>query len=332
MKDPMICAEMEKVPTDPLYISIFSFYTLSFTLSLFITPIVWYRFCRRTAFHINVKILISVLFIFGIISSAFGLINYLFHMYHFVFPSNPCSRIFYASECAWSFYSLTCCIFGFMLAQASLTIERLIATYRLRTYEKGHQYLGPIMATIVVVSAICCVVWGLAEMDPKELQYQCGGVPVSTKSRVVSMYKIMLLVDVLAIMAFGLCYYYNRRTLKCGRYELSVRYQVYENLRAIRIFVPVVTAHFIIFGFFLMGSIIIREFRASLTPKAYGIGLLALYIIPFYILTMCTLLFVILRKESNRVTSFQAAIAEKQNEKEQQAETYFRSLRHQWGT
>ncbi|VDO08006.1 unnamed protein product [Haemonchus placei] len=169
-------------------------------------------------------------------------------------------------------------------------------------------------------------------MDPKELQYQCGGIPVSTKSRMVSMYKVMLLVDALDIIAFALCYYYNRRTLKSGRYELSVRYQVYENLRAIRIFVPVVTIHFIIFGLFLMGSIIIREFRGSLTPKAYGISLLALYIIPYYILTMCSLLFVILRKESNRVSTFQAAIAEGQNEKEQQAETYFRSLRHQWGT
>ncbi|KAK6026032.1 hypothetical protein OSTOST_08052 [Ostertagia ostertagi] len=169
-------------------------------------------------------------------------------------------------------------------------------------------------------------------MDPHEIQYQCGGIPLSTRSRMILMYKFMFLIDALSMITFAFCYYYNERTLKKGRYELSLRYQVYENLRAIRIFLPVVTLHFIIFCLFFLGSIIIRELRASLSPKAYGIGVLALYIFPYYILAMCTLLFVILRRESARTTTFQAAIAEGQSGKQQQSEAYFRSLQHQWGS
>ncbi|VDO84696.1 unnamed protein product [Haemonchus placei] len=76
-----------------------------------------------------------------------------------------------------------------------------------------------------------------------------------------------------------------------------------------------------------------KEFlKEKQTCHEVSARLISHIIIPYYILIMCTLLFVILRKESNRVSSFQAAIAEKQNEKEQQADTYFRSLRHQWGT
>ncbi|KAK5968128.1 hypothetical protein GCK32_001492, partial [Trichostrongylus colubriformis] len=183
-----------------------------------------------------------------------------------------------------------------------------------------------------IASSISCVVWGLAEMDPQELQYQCGGIPVSTKPRMVLMYKIMLLVDAFAMATFAFCYYYNKRTLKTGRYELSVRYQAYENLRAIRIFFPIVSTHFITFCLFFLGSIIIRELHAMLTPKTYGLTLLAIYVTPYYVLLMCTLIFVILRKESARVTTFHSAIIESQNERKQQSDTYFRSLLQQWST
>ncbi|KAK6059457.1 integral membrane protein, partial [Cooperia oncophora] len=218
---------------------------------------------------------------------------------------------------------------GIRQKKASLTVERLIATYRLRNYEKGGRHLGPIMAIIVVIGSISSVAWGLAEVDPGELQYQCGGIPLSTRWRMILIYKTLFFVDALAMITFAFCYYHNAKTLRNGRYELSLRYQIYENLRAIRIFFPLAILHFIIFCLFFLGSITIRELRASLTPKEYGIGVLSLYIFPYYILAMCALLFVVLRKESARLTTLQAAISEGQSEKEQ-SERHFRTLQDQW--
>ncbi|EPB67768.1 hypothetical protein ANCCEY_13143 [Ancylostoma ceylanicum] len=192
----------------------------------------------------------------------------------------------------------------FDMTFAAFAAERITATCRLGRYERRGKYLGPIMAAAVLILSILCVRWGLDTTDPNELQYQCAGIPVSTKERMISIYSVI-------------------------RFQLDLRYEIQENLKVIRILLPVVVAHFLFFGFFIAGSIFIRQIRLRMSAKAYGIAVLGIYIIPHYILVMCALIYGILRQESRANSKFRKAIAQRPAAK-QEGETYFDSLRKQW--
>ncbi|EYC42793.1 hypothetical protein Y032_0518g2823 [Ancylostoma ceylanicum] len=265
---------------------------------------------------------------FGIWTVFFRILL-IFHMYHLARSDTPCSLLFYTLECSWSFYPLTTCIIGFILIQAAFAAERITATCRLGRYERRGKYLGPIMAAAVLILSILCVRWGLDTTDPNELQYQCAGIPVSTKERMISIYSVMFVIDVSSVAAFAYCFYYNKKKLHSGRFQLDLRYEIQENLKVIRILLPVVVAHFLFFGFFIAGSIFIRQIRLRMSAKAYGIAVLGIYIIPHYILVMCALIYGILRQESRANSKFRKAIAQRPAAK-QEGETYFDSLRKQW--
>ncbi|RCN49425.1 hypothetical protein ANCCAN_04510 [Ancylostoma caninum] len=185
------------------------------------------------------------------------------------------------------------------------------------------------MAAAVLVLSILCVRWGLSTTNPEELQYQCAGIPLSTKQRMIWIYSVMFIIDLFSMAAFANCFYYNKKKLHSGRFQLDLRYEIQENLKVIRILLPVVIAHFFFFGFFIVGSVFIRRFSDEISKKTYGIAVLGIYIIPYYILVMCALIYGILRQESRAHSKFRKSIAQRPAGK-QEGETYFDSLRKQW--
>ncbi|CAJ0607844.1 unnamed protein product [Cylicocyclus nassatus] len=177
----------------------------------------------------------------------------IFHVYHIINENSPCSLIFYTTECSWSLIPLTTCIIGFIWIQAALTIERVIATYRLGHYEREGKYVGPTLAIMVLLLSILCMRWGLAATDDAEVLAQCASIPSSATPRMNVVYFIMLIVDLISMLVFAYCLYHNKRKLNSGKYSLDLRYEIQENVKVLRILFPIVISHLFVFGLFIIG-------------------------------------------------------------------------------
>ncbi|CAJ0607835.1 unnamed protein product [Cylicocyclus nassatus] len=222
------------------------------------------------------------------------------YIYNLIDEKSPCSLIYYAAECSWLNIPLITCIIGFILIQAAFTIERLIATYRLGNYERRGKYVGPIMAVVVALLSAVCARWGLGSTDPNELQFFCAAIPNSSTSRMSLIYM---------------------------RFRLELRYEIQENLKVLRILFPIAITHFLVFGIFMLGNVVVRSFREKMPLKIFAISMASVHIMPYYFLILSTWIYVVLRRESLKVLEFRQAIARPERNKER--DVYFDSLQKQ---
>ncbi|CAJ0607840.1 unnamed protein product [Cylicocyclus nassatus] len=215
------------------------------------------------------------------------------------------------------------------LATAALTIERVLATYRLGHYEREGKYVGPTLAAMVLLLSILCMRWGLAATDDAEVLAQCAGIPNSATPRMSVIYFIMLIVDLISMLVFAYCLYHNKRKLNSGMYSLDLRYEIQGNVKVLRILFPIVISHLFVFGLFIIGNIVIRNFREKLHIVTYAILLIAVYVPPYFFLIVSSWIYMVLKCELRALKDFQDAI-EQRPEPKLESDAYFNSLRNQW--
>uniref|UniRef100_A0A914WX19 G-protein coupled receptors family 1 profile domain-containing protein n=1 Tax=Plectus sambesii TaxID=2011161 RepID=A0A914WX19_9BILA len=135
-----------------------------------------------------------------------------------------------------------------ILSPCTMVIERCWSTYRYRTYEKSSATLGVSLiifqwtTTLLLNSAI------LFDVDWDGPVTYCAIASINTTQRTGLTMALFIVIEVIAFSCFyGLLLYNKRRKTQLITATLTEKYQIDENIRAIKLMIPMILTHTVCF-------------------------------------------------------------------------------------
>uniref|UniRef100_A0A914WJS8 G-protein coupled receptors family 1 profile domain-containing protein n=1 Tax=Plectus sambesii TaxID=2011161 RepID=A0A914WJS8_9BILA len=156
-----------------------------------------------------------------------------------------------------------------------MTLERAVATYNFKTYERaGMNCWGIFLVAaqwFLPVSSVCFIV---LNADWSEMKVPVTMTSARTTAIISNMNTSMAIVELVSLgILFGLLRYNAKKRKELQEASLTEKYQVDENLRSIRLMIPMVITHFCCFMPSLVAFPLYYAIDPSADPRQYAIFL-----------------------------------------------------------
>ncbi|RCN29489.1 hypothetical protein ANCCAN_24753 [Ancylostoma caninum] len=209
------------------------------------------------------------------------------HLIKIFTATEPCQILVPASFCYALRMPAVMCFDAHMTIHLSIVIERGIALRHLSTYESSTAVTGFALATfsygarsstqLQFISALGIAVYTMRKYDFDARTFYCSGATKDTMFEVsITSYSIVAFEAIIIVM-FGCIYHLNVR--RSNVYDVRAKYQAKENLVVLRLLIPVVFFHFLVFFFFMAANAIASSIRNIFpTDTAFRVYLAAVYV------------------------------------------------------
>uniref|UniRef100_A0A914V4B1 Uncharacterized protein n=1 Tax=Plectus sambesii TaxID=2011161 RepID=A0A914V4B1_9BILA len=154
-----------------------------------------------------------------------------------------------------------------------MALERLVSTCAYKTYEQsGRRFWSFIFVAFQWILSVSCVGIMVVNSDWKELKAQV--TLVSSKTTTVASYvgKFMIVVELITFcLLLGLWQYNTKKKTRMCESSLTEKYQIDENIRSIRLLLPMIITYFCCFMPILIALPICYSIDAEVNPSHYTI-------------------------------------------------------------
>ncbi|CAI4230962.1 unnamed protein product [Auanema sp. JU1783] len=280
-------------------------YRLAILIHIFLTfsslvfmMVAFFYLRKRLYFHKNITILIVFMFVSASVLSLQMLVMECRHIFISWFYKHPCDVYVPAEDC-FPYLLLNSVAIGCMTgAQVCMVIERMIATYLMKKYQKFGGELG----TILVVCTTMIFVWLTYETfwpGPSEDYYlTCISIPKESAVKANRNFIILISLNLMCIISLILLNAINRPYRKRLRFNLADRYQVEENLNTTQYICTIVIVQFVILTFYGTGTLLLRTFKAKFEPIFHR--QLIMFVVPFFTCILPILMIYIVKQGVER--------------------------------
>ncbi|KAL6733560.1 hypothetical protein Aduo_004199 [Ancylostoma duodenale] len=282
--------------------------------------------CRKLHFHINCKVLILSMLLLYIVHSIFittlqvtQLIRYL--------VSDPCQVGLPAAVCLALRLPATACMISFAALQFAIVVERAVAVWKHRSYDKYGSHIGFGLIAICIAIPLLVTFWIVADIDVHERQAFCSAATSRTAQRVASVNIGICCLDLLTLLGIVAILAFNSLFTKRSRFNLQSSYQFRENISVIRIMLPLTIFQTLCYAFFSISNAVISMFTGSLPNITHRILFTSTYVIPYYTLVSPILLLLVI-KWSHQMKTTELKRLTKHIDNERDA--YFRTYEQMW--
>ncbi|EYC32196.1 hypothetical protein Y032_0003g1452 [Ancylostoma ceylanicum] len=282
------------------------FIQIFFCICSIIFNLLFIYYCRKDLFfHKNCRVLIWALIATNIVHSAIvGAIQGMQLVQMFT-VTDPCDMLMSAVLCYSLRLPTLVCFGSHLTIHLSVVAERAIALRYLSSYESSSSTLGFVLAVFSITSSFALTIYGTKNYNFTGRMFYCTAATKSTLLDISATSYFVVAVEAIIILLFGCVYHLSLK--KSVVYDLRSKYQAKENLTVVRLLMPMLLFHFLIFFCFVLSyatSYSIRRLFPS--DSAFRAYLAAIYIVPIY--TACSPLLMgwILRR--HRLSRTQALI------------------------
>ncbi|EYC08404.1 hypothetical protein Y032_0066g3744 [Ancylostoma ceylanicum] len=285
------------------------------------------RQCKDLYFHVNCKILIVALLVLYIVHSVFIASLQTVQLIRYYAISDPCQVGLPPVLCFCLRLPATVCMIAFATLQFAITIERAVALWKRREYERYGPQLGCALTFICVTSSAAVTGWAVSNVDLSEGQAFCSAATPRTANRILFLCFSICGIDLLTLAGIMALFISNETAVKRKHFELNSSYQLRENVYVIRIILPLSLFQTVCYALFSISNALITIFRDQLTVLLYRTLFTATYIIPFYTMIAPIILWFII-KWSQQIKA--AKLKQITQKTENERDIYFQSYSRMW--
>ncbi|GMS99795.1 hypothetical protein PENTCL1PPCAC_21970, partial [Pristionchus entomophagus] len=186
----------------------------------------------------------------------------------------------------WHIYA----VYGTMTSMFAITIERTVASNFYKTYEKSSKRLGYVLSVGQFALASLFLAGAIIMYDFSETRAHCFVVTRGGETFHRPLAATSLVLEIVCLVIFCCQLRVNRRRLSrdyCG--GLSEKYQITENVRALKLLVPVVISHISLTvltaaSFYIFTFIDMEAHTKAITEESLGFLHLHAVIVPVFML------------------------------------------------
>ncbi|CAJ0608463.1 unnamed protein product [Cylicocyclus nassatus] len=124
-----------------------------------------------------------------------------------------------------------------MYVKVAMVIERGVALWKRKKYEKFGGKLGLALAAVSVLAAFAITAWSIRRAEYSDKPY-CSSSTPATLARSATAYIIVCGIGIIALIGVVLLFTTNRTAVKKKRFDLTSSYQLNENYTVIRMLLP----------------------------------------------------------------------------------------------
>ncbi|KAK6025751.1 hypothetical protein OSTOST_08340, partial [Ostertagia ostertagi] len=143
----------------------------------------------------------------------------------------------------------------------AMVTERAIASRQMRTYEKCDGRIGYFMAALSVIFALSVALYSMHKYSFRDATFYCSAATPTTMDDVTSTSYLIVVMEAVILIMFVVVYIVNMRREKSALYNLCCKYQTRENLVVLRLLMPMVLLHFVIYSCFMTACAIAASIR-----------------------------------------------------------------------
>ncbi|GMR52671.1 hypothetical protein PMAYCL1PPCAC_22866 [Pristionchus mayeri] len=203
-------------------------------------------FRRKFVAHGSLLMLLMQHCVWNLVLSFLQLIDTLITAYTFASWRKPEDLIAFndGHSCfhrkIWHIYA----VYGSMTSMFAITIERTFASIFYKTYERSSKRLGYILSVGQFLLATSITLGAIAMYDFSETRAHCFIVTRGAEKYHRPLAATSFILEMLCLIIFCCMLHINKRRLKRNYFGgLSEKYQITENVRALKLLVPVVISH-----------------------------------------------------------------------------------------
>ncbi|KAK5984103.1 hypothetical protein GCK32_004305 [Trichostrongylus colubriformis] len=288
-----------------------------FCILSIIINLLFIKYCKKALFfHRNCRILLWSVIAANIVHSILLIILQTTHLIKMLTAVDPCDVYVPPLFCFVLRLPAGTCFTAHATIHLAMVIERGIATKQMNTYERSDVRIGYFMASLSVIFALGISLYSMHKYSFIDKTFYCSAATPFTMFEIsLSSYFVVIMEAVILIM-FGLVYLWNVKREKSRLYDLAYKYQNQENLVVLRLLMPMVLMHFVIYSCFMTACAIAQSIRYLFSSNsAFRAYISAVYIVPLYTVTSPLLLWWIVEKHrKTRVEQLSSMSAKKKDE------------------
>ncbi|CAJ0594992.1 unnamed protein product [Cylicocyclus nassatus] len=256
---------------------------VQFAFSLFsvlINCLFYKRWRNKIFFHSNFRILLWALIATNIGHSFLLAVLQGSHLFKIYTATNPCDVLVPGIFCYSLRMPLSACFLAHTTIHLSIVIERTVAFRNLSTYENRKSWLGTALLALSVAAAFAMVVYALWNYDFATQQVYCAGVKKETAFETAAMSYLNVAIEAFTVV---MLYFVYRSNKKSDVYDIQSRYQSRENLAVLRLLMPAVISHFVVYSTSMLCIAASSLLRKVITDRtAMRTFVAGTYILPIY--------------------------------------------------
>ncbi|XGW20651.1 hypothetical protein V3C99_003992 [Haemonchus contortus] len=252
------------------------------------TNLLFIRYCKKALFfHKGCRVLLWTVIAVNILHSILILILQVTHVFKILTSVEACDVLVPPLFCFVFRMPATACFSAHVTVHLAMAIERGIATKQMSTYEKSDGRIGFIMAILSVIFALGIASYGMHKYNIEEETFYCSAATTDTINDTTTGGYLIVAMEAVILIMFGMLYIWNIKREKSASYDFCSKYQNRENLAVLRLLMPMVLLHFVIYSCFISANTIASSIRHLFDSKsAFRAYISAVYIVPVY--TVCS--------------------------------------------
>ncbi|RCN46673.1 hypothetical protein ANCCAN_07302 [Ancylostoma caninum] len=209
----MSCPETEQLITSTGFLAAVASQAVAGFISAVICIFVS-RQCKDLYFHVNCKILIVALLVLYIVHSVFIATLQTVQLIRYFVISDPCQVGLPPIVCFCLRLPATVCMIAFATLQLAITVERAVALWKRREYERYGPQLGYAFTFICVTSSAAATGWAVSDIDLSEGQAFCSAATPRTANRITLLCFSICGIDFITLVGIMALFISNETALK----------------------------------------------------------------------------------------------------------------------
>ncbi|KAL6729824.1 hypothetical protein Aduo_000843 [Ancylostoma duodenale] len=240
--------------------------------------------------------------------------------------TEPCDLSFKTSDCAIPTFVIMFCVAGMVLCQNALWIDRFVATRFSRFHHRNCKRFGFSLCTLVIALSLM-VPFLIFHNDPyNDRVLTCVMTPAGSAAAVNLLFNAIVILNLAAITANIFIYLANQRMEKMLRFNLTQRFQAFENKLVSTWVGMIVSVQFAFMTTYSLAMFLIRTEGQHLPDITKQVLRIWFYLVPFSTASLPLIsLFALRLCTKNR----QASINRMTNQKADHS-AYMNHLRKMW--
>ncbi|KAK6024444.1 integral membrane protein, partial [Ostertagia ostertagi] len=216
-----------------------------------------------------------------IVSSLLVLVLQAIHLFQYFFYDS-CQIGISPVLCYSLRHPIASCMVSFAALQVSMVVERGIALWKRRHYEKYGPTLGivlTVLCVLIALATISVVTGGITQSRPTSYCIING---LATPRNIMIMKLIICAVDILTLIGIASLFLLTNYFSKRKSYDLKSSYQLSESTSVIRMIVPLAVSQTLFYISFTISGAIVSLLSEDLDRTLYVTLTSATYTIPYY--------------------------------------------------
>ncbi|KAK0424478.1 hypothetical protein QR680_008686 [Steinernema hermaphroditum] len=259
-----------------------------------------------TLYHANARLLFKFNYLWVFMQSLTYIALHIYDLVRFSQEhSDPCDYLIPAWLSVLMRALPNIATYGQCWSMFALALERSVATYASVPYEQNSSItMGWFMVAAQVVMPLIWIYVLVADYNWNELKITCTVSSTKTNGLFQVLTAVLAAVEVFTIVLLCTLFIINKylqyesnRTLNAPN-KLGHKFQLMENIRAIRLLFPINIVHFLCFAGTMIAQPLNNKLSFNLSPRDYSIRIETLNFLPIYCVLMPVVLWYVCRKYS----------------------------------